>query len=348
MFTIREIATLFEGEIIGNSDITITKPAKIEEAINGSISFISNPKYEKYIEQTSATAILVSLTFNETQYEKLPPAVIKVADPYSAFVILLEKFYPSVEQLPHKIHPTAIISNTAMVGENCAIGPYVVIGERCIIGKNVTIFPHVVIGNDVKIGEDTIIYQNVSIREECIIGSRVILQPGVVIGGDGFGFAPKKDGTYQKIPQRGIVVIEDDVEIQSHTCIDRATLGETRIQQGAKLDNFVQIAHNVIVGKNTVIAAHTAVAGSVKIGNNVRIGGNSSIAGHLSIADNTTIMGSSGVTKSIIKEGDTYFGHLVKEVHRAKKIEAVIRQLPELLSSIQQLQFKIEELEKKK
>jgi UDP-3-O-[3-hydroxymyristoyl] glucosamine N-acyltransferase len=184
----------------------------------------------------------------------------------------------------------------------------------------------------------------VTIREECVLGNRIILQPGVVIGGDGFGFAPKKDGTYQKIPQRGIVVIEDDVEIQANSCVDRATMGETRIRRGTKLDNMVQIAHNVVIGEDTVIAAQTGVSGSTKVGNHVMIAGNVGIVGHLSIADRVIIAGQSGVSKSITKEGETVFGYPAKEIGKARRMEGALRQLPELLTQVRQMEQEIQKL----
>jgi UDP-3-O-[3-hydroxymyristoyl] glucosamine N-acyltransferase len=187
----------------------------------------------------------------------------------------------------------------------------------------------------------------VSIRESCLIGSRVIIQPGAVIGGDGFGFAPKKDGSYQKIPQLGIVVIEDDVEVGSNACIDRATMGETRIKRGTKLDNLVQIAHNVTVGENTVLAANVGVAGSSKIGNNVMVGGGASITGHVTVADRISIAGGAGVSKSLTKVGETYFGYPAKEAGKARRIEGALRQLPELLFTIREMESRIQMLEKK-
>lgn len=215
------------------------------------------------------------------------------------------------------------------------------------MGDNTTILPGTVVGDGVHIGNDCLIYSNVSIRESCIIGNRVIIQPGAVIGGDGFGFAPKKDGSYQKIPQLGIVVIEDDVEIGSNTCIDRATMGETRIKRGTKLDNLVQIAHNISVGENTVIAANAGIAGSTKIGNNVMIGGGASITGHVTIADRISIAGNSGVSKSLTKEGEAYFGYPAKEAGRARRIEGALRQLPELLFTIREMGNRIQLLEEK-
>jgi UDP-3-O-[3-hydroxymyristoyl] glucosamine N-acyltransferase len=345
--TVREIAAFLEGDVVGDEKCSIGGLAKIEEAKAGDLSFVSNPKYEKYLEATSASAVIVSRSLDLSRFAKLPPAVIKVTEPYGSFVVALERFHPKTEKIASGIDSTAIIANSAVIGKQCAVGSFVVVGEGCFIGNSTTIYPNTVIGNRVKIGNDCTVYANVTIREECEIGNRVIIQPGAVIGSDGFGFAPKKDGSYQKIPQLGIVVIEDDVEIGANTCVDRATMGETRIKRGAKLDNLIQVAHNVTIGENTVIAGQTGIAGSTKIGNNVMIAGNVGIAGHLVISDRVMIGAQSGISKSLMKEGEAYFGTPAKELSKAKRIEAASRQLPELLVTIRQLQQRIEDLEKK-
>jgi UDP-3-O-[3-hydroxymyristoyl] glucosamine N-acyltransferase len=345
MITVNEIAKILDGEVVGDGTQIISGIAKIEEAKAGMLSFIANPKYEKYAEITAASCVLVSRSFDTAKFSQLPPALIKLDDPYSSFVIIIEKFAPKKIDVPKGVNATAAVHYSAKVGKNCSIGLYSVVGENVVIGDNVVIHPHVVIGRDVKIGNDCLLYSNVTVREECIIGNRVIIQPGTVIGGDGFGFAPKKDGSYQKIPQLGIVVIEDDVEIQANTCIDRATLGETRIRRGTKLDNLVQIAHNVVVGEDTVIAGASGVAGSTKIGNRNMIGGAVAITGHVFTADNVKIGGGSTVSRALNGEGETYSGYPAKEVSKWRKIEAASRQLPELLVTIREMQLKIKELE---
>ncbi len=345
MITVNEIAKLLDGEVVGDGTQVISGVAKVEEAKAGMLAFIANPKYEKYAELTSASCILVSRTFNHTQFSKLPPALIKLDDPYSSFVIAIEKFAPKKIDVPKGIDSTAVIHPTALVGKDCSIGPYVVVGPNALIGENSVIHSHVVIGRDVKIGTNCLFYPHITIREECVIGNRVVIQPGSVIGGDGFGFAPKKDGSYQKIPQLGIVVIEDDVEIQANTCIDRATLGETRIKRGTKLDNLVQIAHNVVVGEDTVIAGSTGVAGSTKIGNRNMIGGAVAITGHVFTADEVKVGGGSIVTRALNDPGATYSGYPAKEVNKWRKVEAASRQLPDLLVTIREMQAKIKELE---
>ncbi len=341
--TIREIALLIDGEVIGDENIHITSVAKIEEAKSGEISFVANPHYEKFLEATAASAVIVNRSADLSKHSKLP-ALIKVGDAYASFVIVLQKMNPQPELVLPGIHPTALIPPSTTIGKNCAIGPYVVFGERCSVGNNTKIFPGTIIGNSVRIGNDCLIYGNVTIREACFLGNRVIIQSGTVIGADGFGFVPKKDGSYMKIPQLGIVVLEDDVEIQANTCIDRATMGETRIKRGTKIDNLVQIAHNVVVGEDTVIAGTAGVAGSTKIGNRVMIGGNAAVTGHITVADRVNIAGHSGVTRSL-EEGKTYFGYPAKEAGRGRRIEGALRQLPELLWTIRDLEERIKKLE---
>lgn len=346
MITVREIASLLEGDIVGNAELEILRVAKIEEAMPGDLTFLSNPKYERYLGSTEATAVIVGRSVDLSKHTKLPPSLIQVADPYASFVVAIQKFNPQPALIPKGTHPTAVVHSSSVIGKNHAIGAHAVVGEKCVIGDNVTILPGTVIGNGVRIGDDCLIYSNVSVRESCIIGHRVIIQPGAVIGGDGFGFAPKRDGSYQKIPQLGIVVIEDDVEIGANTCIDRATMGETRIKRGTKLDNLVQIAHNVTIGEDVVMAANSGIAGSTKVGNKVMIGGNAAITGHVTIADKVSIAGHSGVSKSLTKEGAAYFGYPAKEAGKARRIEGALRQLPELLITIREMDNRIHMLEK--
>lgn len=345
MITVNEIATILDGEVVGDGSIRISGVAKVEEAQQGMLAFIANPKYEKYAEITSASCILVGRNFDPSKFSKVPPALIKLDDPYSSFVIAIGKFAPKKIDIAKGIHPTAVISASAQIGSDCSIGALVVIGDHAIIGDRVTIHPHVAIGRDVKIGSDCLFYSQVTIREECIIGKRVVIQPGAVIGGDGFGFAPKQDKTYQKIPQLGIVVIEDDVEIQANTCIDRATLGETRIKRGTKLDNLVQIAHNVVVGEDTVIAGSSGVAGSTKIGNRNMIGGAVAITGHIFTADDVKVAGGSTASRALDEPGETYSGYPAKKVAKWRRIEAASRSLPEMLMEMKELKDKVSALE---
>jgi UDP-3-O-[3-hydroxymyristoyl] glucosamine N-acyltransferase len=343
--TVQEIATWLQGELVGNGTVQIERVAKIEEADQHSISFLANPKYERYLETTTAAAVLVS---RKHQTAKLPHrhglAIIKVDDPYDSFLKVLKKFTPSVDPFPNGIHPSATIAKSATLGKNVCVGANVVIGDDVVVGENSKISHGSVIGVAASIGTDCLLYPNVTIYHQTRIGNRVTLHSGVVIGADGFGFVPKQDEPFEKIPQLGIASIEDDVEIGSNSTVDRATIGETVIKSGVKIDNLVQIGHNCIIGENTVIAAQSGIAGSVKIGRHCMIGGQVGIAGHIEIADRTTILAQSGVGKTITEPGGIYFGTTVKEHTRAYRIEAVIRSLPELSRDVYQLKREVEAL----
>ncbi|MEN3038161.1 MAG: UDP-3-O-(3-hydroxymyristoyl)glucosamine N-acyltransferase [Candidatus Kryptonium sp.] len=334
-----EIANILNCTILGDPDVEINKVSEIHSAKKGDITFIANPKYEKFFDTTNASAVIVGRNFTKRRDDV---ALLIVDDPYFAFVKVLKILNPAVDLLPPGIHPTAVVAESAILGENVRIGANAVIGERVKIGNNSVIMSCVVIGNDVEIGDDVLIYPNVTIYHKCKIGNRVIIHSGTVIGSDGFGFVPRPDGTYEKIPQIGIVVIEDDVEIGSNCSIDRATLGETVIKRGAKLDNLIQIAHNVVVGENTVIAAQTGIAGSTKIGKNCVLAGQVGIVGHIEIADRTTIAAQSGVSKSITEPGKVYFGYPAREHSLALRIEGAIRQLPELIKEFRELKARVE------
>ncbi len=336
-----EIAKVLNCELIGDGDVEIRRVSEIQSAVEGDITFIANPKYEKFFDTTRASAVIVSKSFSRRRDDL---SLLFSDDPYYAFVKVLKLLNPPVELLPLGIHPSAVVAESASLGENVRIGANAVIGERVKIGDNTVIMPGVVIGDDVEIGSDVLIYPNVTIYHGCKIGNRVIIHSGTVIGSDGFGFVPRPDGSYEKIPQVGIVVIEDDVEIGSNCSIDRATLGETRIKRGAKLDNLIQIAHNVVIGENTVIAAQTGIAGSTKVGKNCVFAGQVGIVGHIEIADRTTIAAQSGVSKSITEPGKVYFGYPAREHSVALRIEGAIRQLPGLIKEFYELKSKIERL----
>lgn len=346
--TVKELARFVNGEISGGDEIEIRHLAKIEEAQTGDITFLSNPKYAKYLSSTKASAILISkdIEYKELASRQNPIALVKVENPYLSFLKLVDVFYPEPKPLAKGIHPSAVIAATAKIDDDAAIGANVVVGARSIVRSNSTIWHNTVIGDDVEIGSNVLIYPNVSIRERCKIGNRVIIHSGTVVGSDGFGFAPKPDGTYEKIPQRGNVVIEEDVEIGSNCSIDRATLGETRIKRGSKLDNLIQVAHNVTIGENTVIAAQTGVSGSTKVGNNCIIAGQVGLVGHIHISDKTTIAAQSGVSKSIPHEGKTYFGYPAMEIGEMRRIIASQRQIPELLKEFEKLKNEVTELRK--
>lgn len=325
-----EISKLLSGEIEGNADLEIENVGKIETAGPNEITFIANPAYEKYYSTTKAGAIIVSrrLKLKSTQRKnKSPVSIIKVDDPYLAFLELLELLSPKSDVQKAGIHKRAVVSESAEISKDSVrIGANCFIGENCRIGKRASILPGTVLLNGVEIGDDVLIYPNVTLYQGCKIGSRVIIHSGSVIGSDGFGQAKNPDGTYQKIPQKGIVIIEDDVEIGSNCSIDRATLGATVIHKGVKLDNQIQIAHNVEIGENTVIAAHTGIAGSTKIGRNCMIGGKVGIVGHIEVCDNVILTAATNVSKSITVPG-MYSGYRAQPQMQELRQEAMIRNL---------------------
>jgi UDP-3-O-[3-hydroxymyristoyl] glucosamine N-acyltransferase len=346
---VKDIASLLNGSVLGDADIEVSHVAKIEEAGTGDITFLANPKYEKYLGSTKASAVVVSRDLDEKKLNgrKRQIAFVKVDDPYISFLQLLQTLEATDELALTGIHPSAVVASSADLSPTVAVGANAVIGERVRIGRNSKIAHGSVIGDDVIVGCDVRIYPNVTVRENCQIGDRVIVHSGAVIGSDGFGFAPEKDGRYKKIPQVGNVVLEDDVEIGANCTIDRATLGETLIKRGVKLDNLVHVAHNVVIGENTMIAAQAGIAGSTKVGKNVLMGGQVGLIGHIEIADNVAIIAQSGVSKSLTKPGTTYFGSPAKEQRAAFRIEAALRHLPELIEEVRHLRGRIESLEKR-
>jgi UDP-3-O-[3-hydroxymyristoyl] glucosamine N-acyltransferase len=336
---LNEIAKLVKGELSGNGDLEINNVGKIEFAGNDEITFIANPVYEKFYNSTKAGAIIVSKRFKPPVKREIP--LIVVDDPYLAFLDLLDYFSPKTELQEIGVAATAVISDTAVISkEEIRIGAHCFIGEKCKIGKRVKILPGVIIQAGTEIGDDTLIYPNVSIYQGCRIGKNVIIHSGAVIGSDGFGQAKNEDGTYKKIPQKGIVVIEDNVEIGSNCTIDRATLGETIIGKGVKLDNQIQIAHNVIIGENTVIAAMTGIAGSTKIGRNCMIGGKVGIVGHIEICDDVIITAASNVSKSITKPG-MYSGYRAQLQKEELKQQAILKNIGELRNRLIELLNKL-------
>jgi len=345
---VKEIASLLNGSVVGDGEIEIARVAKIEEAGAGDITFLANPKYQKYVETTAASAIIVPRNFDEKKLNGSRRAIVflKVDDPYLSFLEILQRLQAPVDAGFLGIHKTAVIAPSAVLDSTAAVGAHAVIGERVQVGANTKIFHGSVLEDDVVLGNEGVIYPNVTIRERCRLGNRVIVHSGTVIGSDGFGFVPQQDGGYRKIPQVGTVVIDDDVEIGANCTIDRATLGETRIGRGVKLDNLVHVAHNVVIGENTVIAAQTGISGSTKVGKNVVMAGQVGLVGHIEIADNVTILAQSGVSKSLTKKGAKYFGSPAKEHRSALHLEAALRQLPQLIDELKTLQSKVDELEK--
>ena len=339
---LKEIADLIKGEISGPGDVLITSVARIDDAKEGELTFLYLPAYEKYFPETKASAIIVKPDFNKSRNDI---TYIEADEPDKAFAkIILHYFSP---EFPLKgIDKTAFVDETAKIGENVALGKNVVISAGCRIGNNVKIFHNTVLLENAEVGDESIIFQNVSMRENCKVGKRVIAHPGAVIGSDGFGFNPDEKGVYHKVPQIGNVVIEDDVEIGANVTIDRAAVGSTLIKQGVKIDNLVQIAHNVIVGENTVLASQVGIAGSTKVGKNCILAGQVGVIGHIELADKTVLIAQSGVSKSIKKPG-YYFGSPAKELRKAKVIEAHIRNLPDYSDRIKQLEEEIRNLKEK-
>lgn len=338
-YSIEEIASWIGAQIDGDKDIEISGLAKIEQAQKGHLSFIANPKYQKFIETTNASAVLVDKNFPVAQ-----KTLLRVENPYFSFLQLTKRFYHQQSTVDKGIHQTAVIGSQTQMGKDVAIGPYAVIGKECQIGDNAIIYPGVVIDDQVQIGQNTILYPNVTIREKCKVGSNCIVHMGAVIGSDGFGFAFEQ-GQYHKLPQMGIVIIEDDVEIGANTTIDRATMGETIIRKGCKLDNLIQIAHNVEIDEHTAIAAQTGISGSTKIGKYVQIGGQAGFTGHLKIGDKAKVGAQAGVTKSIA-ENDFVSGYPARPFRREMKEHAALTRLPELLRMFKALEKKVDELSK--
>jgi UDP-3-O-[3-hydroxymyristoyl] glucosamine N-acyltransferase len=334
-FTAAQIALLINGKVEGNADTAVASFGKIEEAQQGQLAFLANPKYEDFLYTTKASVVIV----NESQELKEPiqATLLRVPDAYSAFATLLDKYQQIQQQQLTGIQQPSYIDATAKVGDNVFIGAFAYLGKNVIIGNGTKIYPNAFIGDNVTIADNTIIHAGVKIYHNCVIGSNVIIHAGTVIGADGFGFAPQADGSLKKVPQIGNVIIEDNVEIGSNTCIDRATIGSTIIKAGAKLDNLLQIAHNVEVGNNTVIAAQTGVSGSTKIGNHVMIGGQAGIVGHITIGDGAKINAQSGVGKSL-KPNQSVTGSPAYDYGQAIRSQATARNLPEMEKRIKELE----------
>ena len=339
-FTAQQIAGLIGGTIEGNADATVQTFAKIEEGMEGAISFLANPKYEPYLYSTASSVVLVNNDFSPSQPVKA--TLIRVPNAYEAIARLLS-FYESQMAKRKGIHPTAVIEESASVGEDCYIGPYVYIGEGVTVGRGTQIYAHSVVEKGASVGDDCLIYPNVSIYHECVIGSRVILHSGCVIGADGFGFAPGAEG-YEKIPQIGRVEIEDDVEIGANTCVDRSTMGATRIHRGVKLDNLVHVAHNCDVGSHTVMSAQVGVAGSTKIGEWCMFGGQVGIAGHALIGDRTLSGAQAGIAGSIRKGHVTVQGSPAIDAKVFARASAVFKNLPEMYREFYRMKEELEAL----
>lgn len=334
-----ELARLVGGEVIGEREIKISGVAGIKEAREGEITFLANPKYESYLATTQASAIIAD------HADDSPKPVIKVQNPYLAFLKVMALFSEDASARRQRgIHPTAIIARSARIGADVSIGACCFVGENVVLGRRTTLLPLVCICDDVKIGEDCLVYPHVTVREQCEIGNRVILHSGVVIGSDGFGYL-KDAGLNRKIPQIGIVRIEDDVEIGANSTIDRATTDVTLIKRGAKIDNLVQIAHNVVIGEDSILAAQVGVSGSTQLGRNVVLAGQAGLVGHIVVGDNAMVGAQGGVTKSIPADMKVS-GYPAREHGLARKIYALIARLPELFKEVRSLSRRVEEIEK--
>jgi UDP-3-O-[3-hydroxymyristoyl] glucosamine N-acyltransferase len=332
-FTAAQIAGILEGEVIGNPDALVFKLAKIEEGTEGSLTFLANPKYVNFIYTTQATITIVNNDF--VPENELATTLIKVEDAYQSFSKILE-YYNQVKLMKSGIEQPSVISENVTYGDQLYLGSFSYVGKNVTIGNNVKIYPNCFIGDNVSIGDNCIFFAGVKIYSETEIGNNCNFHSGCVVGSDGFGFAPTEEGTYNKIPQIGNVIIEDDVEIGANTTIDRATLGITLIRKGVKLDNHIQIAHNVEIGENTVIAAQTGIAGSTKIGSNCLIGGQVGIAGHLTIGNNVRVQAQSGIGKNI-PDGEIIQGSPAFNYSDFSKSYVHFRNLPKIVSDLEEL-----------
>ena len=336
-FTAEQIAGILEGEVLGNPNAEVYTLSKIEEGTEGSLTFLANPKYQNFIYTTKASITIVNKTFEPEQ--KIETTLIKVEDAYKSFSKLLE-YYNQVKLMKSGIEQPSVISENVIYGDGLYLGSFAYIGKNVSIGKNVKIYPNTFIGDNVSIGDNCIFFAGAKIYSETVIGNNCTIHSGTIIGSDGFGYAPLEDGTYNKVPQIGNVIIEDHVEIGSCTTIDRATLGSTIIRKGAKLDNQIQIAHNVEIGENTVIASQTGIAGSSKVGKNCQIGGQVGIAGHLTIGNGVRIQAQSGVGRNI-KDNETLQGSPTFGYSDFNKSYVHFKNLPKIVNEIELLKKNI-------
>ena len=339
-FTAKQIAEFLKGEIVGDPDATVSNVSRIEEGKPGTLSFLANPKYEKYVYETKSTIVLVNESFKPEK--SIPATQIKVKNAYDAFAKLLELYD---QMKPKKKGTSSMVSihETAAVGEDAYIGDFVCISQNAKVGNNVKIYPHVYIGDNAEVGDNTILYPGVKIYNDCKVGANCIIHGGVIIGSDGFGFAGQEERKYKKIPQLGNVVIEDDVEIGSNVSIDRATMGSTIIHRGVKMDNLIQIAHNVEIGEDTVVIAQAGIAGSTKIGKKCIIAAQGGVVGHLNIEDEAVIGAQAGVTRNL-KKGDIVLGSPAFPIGEFRRSSAIFKTLPELRRMVLDLQREVKAL----
>lgn len=343
--TARTICQILNGEIEGNPEVIITHPAKIEEGAEGAICFLANPKYENYAYTTKASVLLVSKAFEAQQ--PISATLIRVEDVRQSVAVLLQQFSKYQKSTPKQQtidNSISGVDENAKIGKNTTVGLFTIVRAGAIIGDNCTLHEQVFVGENVKIGNNVELFAGVKIMHNCVIGDNCVIHPNTVIGSDGFGYAPQKDGSFQKVPQIGNVVIGDDVEIGANTVIDRATMGSTVIKNGVKLDNLIQIAHNVEIEENTAIAAQAGVAGSVKIGKNCMIGGQVGIAGHLTIADRTQIQAQSGIAGSIKKPDTALYGSPAFGYNEYVRSHIVFRSLPQMEKRLRALERMVREM----
>lgn len=343
-FTAATIAGFLKGEIEGNPEIKVNTVAKIEEGTAGALSFLANPKYEHYLYTTKSSVVLINKSFVPSA--GVEATLIKVDNAYEAFASLL-RLVDQARPRKKGIHVTSIIETTATIGEDVYIGPYAYIGENCVIGDGCSIYPQVYVGDNTKIGKNCTINPGVKIYHDCIVGEGCIIHAGTVIGSDGFGFAPQSESEYMKIPQLGNVILEDHVELGANVTIDRATMGSTIIRKGVKLDNLIQIGHNVEVGDNTVMAAQTGIAGSTKIGKNCMFGGQVGISGHIKIADGTKVGAQAGILGEVKAENTVIIGSPAIDLKQFLKSSVIFKKLPEMKIKIDALEKEVESLKKK-
>ena len=342
-FTAKQIAELIGGRIEGNENVAVSSFAKIEEGREGAISFLSNPKYTHFLYDTKSSIVLVN---DDLELEHpVDTTLIRVKNAYEAVARLLQ-LYEQMKPRKTGIDPTASIAASAKIGKDVFIGAFAVIGEGSIIGDGTQIYPHTVIGDGVQMGEKCLIYPHVTIYQGCRLGNRITIHAGSVIGADGFGFAPNTEG-YDKIPQIGIVIIEDDVEIGANTCVDRSTMGQTVIHRGVKLDNLIQVAHNCEIGENTVMSAQAGLAGSTKIGSWCMVGGQAGFAGHIQVADKTFVGAQCGVISNTKGNGEQLIGSPAMDPRQFFKSMAVVRKLPDIYRELNELKKQVAELSSK-
>lgn len=340
-FSAKQIAQIIDGIVEGDENILVSNLSKIEEGTIGTLSFLANPAYSNYIYSTNASIVIVNKSFVLENPVKSSCTLIRVENAYESFAKLLE-LYNQINTEKEGVEQPSFVSSNAMIGENCYVGAFAYIGQNVSIGNHVKIYPHVYIGDNCKIGNNTTLFSGVKIYHDCVIGNNCTIHASTVVGSDGFGFAPNNEGhVFTKVPQIGNVIIEDDVEIGSNSSIDRATLGSTILRKGVKLDNLVQIAHNVEIGENTVIAGLSGIAGSTKVGKNCMIGAQVGVAGHLRIANGVKIAGQSGIGSSIDKEGEILQGSPAFNIGEFKRSYVLFRGLPKLNDKVSDLTKKI-------